>query len=170
MTVPGIEDALRPVCEALLAAARRDADRVLRSARTRAEELVADAVRRASAIRDEARCQGEADAAAAVTAERAAARRSARAAVLHAQRDAYEQLRSAARVAVAALREAPDYPALRAGLVAWLHRALGPDAEVRDLPDGGVAGGLDGRRVDYSLAGFADRAVDAVLAEGSVAS
>jgi hypothetical protein len=58
------------------------------------------------------------------------------------------------------LRDEPDYPQLRAGLVGAAHRLLGPDADIREAPDGGLIVTSPGRRVELTLTAFADRAVD----------
>jgi vacuolar-type H+-ATPase subunit E/Vma4 len=161
-TDPEIVAALAPVREALLAAARSDAERTIARAAAAAEQTVAAAGTAAARIREEARAQGVASGTAAASGERRRARRAARAGVLRAERDGYQRLRRAARRAVAQLPREPDYPVLRRRLAASITRALGPDAELRDGIDGGVIGLVPGRRVDYSLGRFADRAVDEV--------
>jgi hypothetical protein len=154
--------ALAPVRAALLAAARRDADATVAAADADAAATLADARRRADAVLAEAREQGVAEAAAELAAARAGALRDARAAVLAARRDAYEQLRAAARQAVAEFAAAPG---VRDRLVARVHAALGPAAEITDAPGGGVVGRSGRRRIDLSAAGFADRAVEVVAAD-----
>jgi hypothetical protein len=83
--------------------------------------------------------------------------------VLRAQREEYDSLRGGARAAAAALRLSPDYARLRQSLLAHARALLGPEAVIVDTDDGGIVGSVPGRRVDLSLATFADRAVDAVL-------
>jgi vacuolar-type H+-ATPase subunit E/Vma4 len=158
-----VKEALAPVRAALLAAARADAARTTSEAETAAAETLAAARAAASTIRREAYAQGAASGAATAAMERNRVRRAARAEVLSAQRDGYEQLRAAARRAAGQLAAGPGYPVLRRRLAAAAAEALGPGAVVRDGDGGGVIGELPGRRVDYSLAGFADRAVQAVL-------
>ncbi len=160
--------ALAPVCEALLAAARAGADRVTGQAEADASAMLAAASAQAAQILAAARTGGTADAAAAMAAEQARARRQARAAVLRARREAYERLRTQARAAVAELVHQPGYARLRARLATVARAALGPEADVRDADGGGVIGTVPGRRVDLSLARFADRAVDAVAAEAAL--
>jgi len=162
---PALVAALAPVRAALLAAARHDATRVWERAHATAERALADAAQEAARIRAQAIEQGAADAAGTLAAERAQARRAARATVLAAQREAYEAIRAQARAAVRARPDEPGYPAIRSRLVRDVRRLLGPEAAVRDGTGGGVVGEDGRRRVDYSLAGFADRAVDAVLAD-----
>ena len=64
---------------------------------------------RRTAIRDAARAEGESDAAAVLSAKRARDRRQARAIVLAAQREAYDELRSQVVQALSAIRDDPGY-------------------------------------------------------------
>lgn len=155
--------ALAPVRDALLAAARADAEQTVAQADAAAEQSLAEARAAATRIREEARAQGVASGMAAAHHQQRTARRAGRARVLRAQRDEYQQLRHAAREAVARLPGEPDYPLLRRRMVAAVTRTLGPEATMRDGAGGGVVAELPGRRLDYSLAGFADRAVDVVV-------
>lgn len=160
-------DALAPVREALLAAARAEADQIL----ARADETVRDMLRRAreqaDGIRQQARDRGAAEADELIAVRRAQAQREARALVLAADRAEYEALREAARNAVLGICDDPDYPDVRRRLAALLRRLLGEGAQVHDAPGGGLVGKAPGRSVDLSFARLADRAVDAVLAEES---
>jgi hypothetical protein len=163
MTVdPALVAALAPVRAALLAAAREDVERERQRAGAAAERALTEATEEAERIRSQARAQGAADAAGTLAIARAQSRRRARATVLAARREAYEELRAAARPAVAALG---DDPLVRRHLADAVRRLLGPEAELREGTGGGVVGAGGGRRVDYSLTWFADRAVDAVLAD-----
>jgi vacuolar-type H+-ATPase subunit E/Vma4 len=166
MTVdPTLVDALAPVSDALLAAARQEAEHEVDRARTAAARTLADAATEAKSMRSRARERGAADAAAALTADRARARRAGRATVLAARREAYEALCSDARRAVAGLREDPGYAGLCRQMANAIRQVLGPDAEVRESQDGGMVGEAHGRRLDYSLSGFADRAMQAMAHE-----
>lgn len=123
----------------------------------------------------EARRQGvaDADAEAVRVAARARDRRAARSEQLRVQRELYEQLRERSRAAVVALRDDPGYARLRTHLAQAVWRMLGGDAVVADADTGGVTGSADGRRLDLSLAQFADRAVDEIawrLFDGSSSS
>ena len=160
-----VDVALAPVRRALRDAAARGATDVRRRAQMESDRVLAEAASRASTIRSEAREQGAAEAAAALAVDRIRARRTTRAAILAAHRESYEALRSAARDAVAGLRDDPDYPRWREGMAAAVRRTLGDDARVRDHPDGGLIGESAGRRVDFSLSGFADRAMDTIIAD-----
>jgi vacuolar-type H+-ATPase subunit E/Vma4 len=167
---PALAAALEPVRRALVAAAHADAGRTLAAADAAAADTLVRARAAADRIRAEARAQGAASGRAAAAAERNRARREARAAVLRAEREIYEHLGAAARTAVAHLADEPGYPTLRRRLVAGLHRTLGPRARVDSAGGGGVIGTVPGRRLDYSLAGFADRAARVVagrLRDGS---
>jgi hypothetical protein len=158
----GIVAALAPVREALLAAAHADADQVRAEASERAARVLVAARREADRILTEARREGEDAVAAVLAAEQARARRQARATVLAQRREAYAQLGARARVAVEALAREP---AIACGLEAAVRRALGEGARIREADGGGVVGEVEGRRLDCSLAGFAERAVSALLDE-----
>jgi vacuolar-type H+-ATPase subunit E/Vma4 len=168
---PVLLEALAPVRAALLTAARAEAEQTLAEADADAATTLATGRATAARIRAEARAQGAASGAAHAAAERQRAHRAARTALRRAQRDAYEQLRAAAQQAVGRLRSGPDYPALQRRLAAAVVHTLGDGAAVREAAGGGVVGEAPGRRVDWSLATFADRAVQAVagqLTEGRV--
>jgi hypothetical protein len=126
---------------------------------------VAAARERADRMLTDARRAGAADAAAVIADERAQVRRSARAVVLHAHREAYDGLRCAARTAVSRLRDEPGYSGARDRLVAHARERLGPQATIRDTDGGGIVAEVPGRRLDLSLRTFAERAVDTVVAE-----
>jgi vacuolar-type H+-ATPase subunit E/Vma4 len=155
------------VQEALLAAARKEAEQLLERAQQSAREIVRRAQAQAEEIRAQARARGEADAADLIAAARARAGRQARAVVLTAVRAEYEALREAARHAVAALTDDPDYQFVRRRMTVSLRRLLGEEAQVHDADGGGLVATVPGRSADLSLARLADRAVEAVLAEES---
>lgn len=155
-------DPLRPVRDDLESRARADAERLLAGADAEADALIARARVEADTIRAQARAQGEADAAALLVAERARARRQARAIVLAAQRDTYDELRSGVLAALPALRADPAYAAWCGRLRQSVRGVLGPDAVVTEHPDGGILGEVAGRRAAFTLVGLADQAVDAL--------
>lgn len=179
--------AVEPVCLALRAAAAAEAGRLLAAASADAQATVTAARAAAAQRMATARADGAADAAAATSAARARARGRARATVLRAHREAYQQLREASRAATRELCAQPGYPQLlrrlRSAAQARLDRATGepaftsePASTGRPVTAGqpGAAGPAGdstlvaeagGRRVDYSLDGFADRAVDALGTE-----
>lgn len=159
---PSLMDALAPVRQALMAAASADADQVRASSEAQAREILATADAEAARILEAAQQAGIADADVAVAAEQTTARRRARGQLLQARLVAYRRLRAQSRAAVAALRDQPDYRDLQAALTRAARHLLGPSAEVRGPSDGGIIGELADRRIDLSLTGLADRAVDAV--------
>lgn len=162
---PGPVDPLEPLRQALHRAAHEEAAQVLARADETARAIVAQARREAELIREQARAAGAAQAAEVVAVQRARVGREARSLVLAAQRAEYDALRAAARAAVARLRIEPEYPAVRARMVARLRELLGPQAQIIDDPGGGVMAIGPGRSADFTLARLADRAVDVVLAE-----
>jgi hypothetical protein len=124
--------------------------------------VLADAHRQADAILADARAEGAADGSAALTNDRSRVHRQAHAVVLAARRDVYELWRSEARTAVAHLA---GEPGVRQQLVEAAQAALGADVVIRDAAGGGVIAQADGRVLDLSLVGFADRAVDVVAVD-----
>ncbi|AHH97508.1 hypothetical protein [Kutzneria albida] len=151
-------DELMPVQEALLRGARADAARTLAEAETSAQDRIAEAERVADEILAEARGQGERDAATALAAERARARRTAHGIVLSAQREIYDKLRSSAVAAVRAILLSGDH-ALRDTMCSRVRTELGPDAAITELPGGGVLGQAPGRRVAYTAEALTDAAL-----------
>jgi vacuolar-type H+-ATPase subunit E/Vma4 len=163
-TVPST-DPLTPVRDALLERAHEEVDRLLSRAEQDAEETLADARGEADDLRAQGRAQGEADAEAVLVSARTRARRQARATVLAAQRDTYDELRRRVHGAAQELRDDPGYDALRDRLVRRARELLGPDAELSEPPDGGVVAEAGGRRFVCTLADLADAALGAVDVE-----
>lgn len=155
-------DPLLAVRAGLLARAGSEAERLLAEVDAETDAAIARAQAEADAITADARAQGEADAAGVLVAERARARRQARAVVLAAQREAYEELRSRVRRELPLLRADPAYVAWTDRLRDELRAVLGPEAVVTEHPEGGVVGETPGRRVASTLTGLADRALDAL--------
>jgi vacuolar-type H+-ATPase subunit E/Vma4 len=162
VTVTAPRDPLLPVRQALLARAGADAERLLADADADADAILTRARREAATIRAEARAQGEADAAQLLAAERARGHRRARAVVLAAERESYDELRSRIARALPALRTDPAYRQWVDSRGAQVRALLGADARVTEHPDGGVSGEVTGRRVGYTLAGLADRALESL--------
>jgi vacuolar-type H+-ATPase subunit E/Vma4 len=162
---PGASGALEPVRAWLLAAAHADAERLVAEATAGAERLLASTRAETDVILAEAREQGTAEGSALAAAERARSRRIARRLVLQAEREAYEELRARSRAAARALRQDPDYPALRARLTRLALAAAGPGARSSEHPDGGVIAVAPGIRVDCTLDGLAERAIAALGGE-----
>ena len=130
-----------------------------------ADATLAAAQREADVIRCAARAEGESDAAAVLAAERARVRRQARAVVLAAQREAYDELRSQVVLALSAVRDDPGYGPWRDRLVEHVRRVLGTDAVVSEPAEGGVLAEANGRRALYTLVGLADRVIDSMGAD-----
>ena len=124
------------------------------------------AVARAQAEVDQmvsaARSNGQRDGARVAARIVAVARRSARAEVLAARREVYDEFRAAALDAVTGLRGSPRHDALVAGLRERLPHRLGPGATLEVDPGGrGGVIAADGRRViDCSLPALAARCLD----------
>jgi hypothetical protein len=154
--------ALAPLRDALLADARAETARLLATAEADAAAELAATQARADATLAEARAEGEADAVAVLTGDRARANRRARATVLRARSDAYQALRAGSQAAMRDLRRGAEYPRLLDRLAAVARAELGPSATFVEDASGGVLAEAEGRRLDYSLTGFADRAVDAL--------
>lgn len=156
--------ALEPLRAALLSQAQAGSDAVRADADADGELLLVAARDEADRLLSRARAQGEVEAAARQAVEQARTRRAARAVVLAAQREAYDELVRQARVAVGSLLEDP---ATRTRLEAVVRRRLGdPDATVVPHPDGGLVGETaDGRRVDASVAALVDSALTEIDVE-----
>ncbi len=147
------------VRQALLDAARADADGLTRCADEDADRTVTAARERAARILDEARQSGARDGQATIAAQRMGVRRQGRALVLAAHREAYENLRAAAREAVHRLG---GQDGTREALVRLARQVLGPDARLCDAPGGGIVAEHAGRRLDLSLDAIAERALEEV--------
>jgi len=163
--MPELADPLAPVREELLARARAEAERAVAAADADAAATLAAAHSEADAIRDAARAEGESNAATVLAAERSRARRQARAVVLAAQREAYDELRSQVVQALSALRDDPAYRPWRDRLAAHARTVLGADAVLSEPPEGGVLGEVNGRRALYTLVGLADHVIDTMGAD-----
>lgn len=150
--------------DALLADARERAAGMLAAADAETAERTARARREADALVARARARGEVEGRVAAARTVAVERSFARMKVLAAQRAASDEFRGRARIAVLALRDAPDYPDLLDRLAALARRDLGDGTELeRDPPDvGGVRARTGTRSVDYTLVALADRCVEAL--------
>jgi hypothetical protein len=155
-------DAVAPVRAALIAAAMRRAGQARAAASAEAGAVLVAADRQVREILSQARARGELDGRSAAALRQAAARHTARQAVLAAQRDIYEEFRRRVRDAVVGLREDPVYPRLHGRLEELARRAAGPSATVTPHPAGGVVAEGHGTFVDCSLPRLADWAVDAL--------
>ncbi|WP_431961439.1 V-type ATP synthase subunit E family protein [Actinacidiphila sp. bgisy160] len=153
-------DSLQPVRDSLLRRAQAEADELLARADSDAEATLAEADDLARAIMAKGRRDAEAEAARARAAAITAAHRQQRANRLDVQARAYRELRRQVAERVLTLREGPDYPRLLDALTRRARALLGPDADVREHPTGGVVARVPGRRADLTLQSAALRVVD----------
>jgi hypothetical protein len=152
---------LGPLRDALLEDARAKAAAELAEAAGRATRQREAAESEGAAVVERARAEGAAAADAENAAQQALARRQARALVLAARNDVYEELRRRARTAAHDLRGTPDYRALQERLAATARSQLGADARLElDPPGGGVVATSGTRRVDYSLDALVERCIE----------
>lgn len=161
LDVAAATEALAPVRQAMLDRARADADALLEAATAETAQTLQRATSDAASEVSAATETGATEAAAALAGDRARLRRQAREVILRAQRAAYDDLRTEAGAAVRALRDDPDYPAMRARLVSLGRDLLGPSAQVDDAPDGGVLVRVGTRTAVLSL----ESVLDDVLTE-----
>lgn len=149
--------ALEPVREALLAGAGAEADRLRAAAQADGERAIAEARDTVADLLAAARAKGEAEGAELLAAEQTAVGRATRAALLGAQRAAYEELRRTVGRAVRGLLREPE---LRGLLTAAVTRRLGDLAAVRETEDGGLCAlAPDGRSIDASVGTLVDSAL-----------
>ena len=153
---------LGPLRNAELAQARAEAEAALADADRRAAVELAAAQERGEELVRRARAEGAAAAAIAGAHDEAQARRTARALVLAAERELYDELCRRADEEVFALRGGDAYRALLEELSAVARRQLGAGARLDVDPDGlgGVRGSSNGRSVDYTLPSVVDRALE----------
>jgi vacuolar-type H+-ATPase subunit E/Vma4 len=167
VTVPSVPagaaepDVLAPVREALLALARREAERVLAAADADAAAILAQSDGEAEQIRSAARAEATADAATRLAIEESRINRESRAVELRARRAAYDVLVRRAREA---MRGLSDEPGLREKLEGLARAELGATATVVPSPDGGVVAEAGRRRISYPLTALAEIAVGELLA------
>lgn len=164
-TTASSQDPLEVLASTLLARARSDAESARAAADADAELALARARAEADAMLADARARGAADGAAVVATERARAEREARGVLLHAQREAHDELRRAARAAVSALRDDPFYPALLKTLRDRVAQELGPEVAITEMAAGGVLAEAGCRRIAYSLDDLADDVMDRLGSE-----
>ena len=155
---------LEPVRDALLRAARADAERVLRAAREQAAAVLDRADAQGAGIRDRAVREGEEAAADTARLLRARARRRARGVILQARAELAGAAEQEVRDAAARLTAEPDYPKVLDLLADLARRELGGSAgrvvEVEPGPGGGVTARQGSRELDLSLAALAQRYLD----------
>lgn len=190
MTGPAVDapqSALAPVAAALVERARAHAELVRGEAEREAAAVMRAAERQAAEIIGAARAAGRAEGELQAATERAQARREARAILLGAHSDVYEELRRRVREAVRALRDDPCYPGLLARLTELARDAAHGAASdgvhdgvhdgargaappepapcIVEAAEGGIEATAPGLRVDLSADTLADRALDLLGAE-----
>ncbi|MFC8503432.1 hypothetical protein ACFUC1_13805 [Pedococcus sp. NPDC057267] len=148
---------LDPLREALLRAARAEAERLVADADADAAAVLAQARAEVDARLEEARARGRAEAREQLEAAAAAGRRASRERLLRAQGRVHAELVARARDLVADLLADP---ARRRGLEVRLRARLGPGAVVDPTADGGLVGSdASGRAVDASVATLVEDAL-----------
>lgn len=148
---PEADAALTPLRQAMLATSSAAAETIRSAASEQAAALIAQARHEADSIRERARADGEAVARAHAELASARARRRAHDTILAAQNSLRQALLVEVGNAATALRDDPRYPALRAGLQDYALGILGPDAQVRESPAGGIIAEAGSRRLDLTL-------------------
>lgn len=160
-------ESLRPVRDALLADAAREADRLVTGARRLADQHIADVEQGVDA--EVADVERRARMSAAARADHAAvrARTQSHRSLLRSRTDTNRELGAAVGVAVRAMRDDARYPELLRHFEARARDQLGSAAEVTINPDpaGGVVATAGSRRVDYTLNALADRALGSLSDE-----
>ncbi len=164
---PDADAALEPIRRALRAEAARRTDELRESSARDSAAILSAASERAQAISAAATEAGEAAGRETAAARSAHARRSARSLVLAAQRDVAQQWAQGAREQAAKLRDDPGYPEMLTRLTARALNALGPDATVRQDPQGGITAESGSRRLDLTLEALADAAVARLQQSGA---
>lgn len=159
MTVTAAQAALEPVRQRLRRDAEEQAARLRTAARERAAVIVRQAREDAAAELGKSAAAAAAAAAPVTAAELARARHAARATILAAQRQAYDDLRMRVQDAVTSLPDQPGYDLLIQRITRLAGQAAGPGRQLESPPGGGVVARSDGIIVDCSLARLADVAM-----------
>lgn len=152
--------------EAVLADARRAAQRRIEEAERDAEQRLEDARRRSESRVADARREGREAAEREDRRSRLEARREARSLVLREQRLAVEKLRERALEQLRGERGSEAYERLMARVEQLARQQLGPEAEIeRDAEVGGLVARAGRRRVDYRLPALVDRVIEELGSE-----
>lgn len=150
---------------AVLADARRDAERIADEAEREAQDRVRHASEEAEQERDQARRQGRETAERQMQRQRAEGHRQAQEVVLQARRRALERLREEALRRLRDGRDTDDHRALSKRLEQLAREQLGPEADIDKSPDGGLVAHADSRCVDYRLPAVVDRVLGDMAGE-----
>lgn len=160
-------ESLRPVRDALLADAAREADQLVAGARRRADQRIADVEHGVDA--EVADVERRARMSATARADHAAvrARTQSHRSLLRSRTETNRELGAVVGAAVRAMRDDTRYPELLRHFEARARDQLGSEAEVRIDPDsaGGVVATAGSRHVDYTLQALADRALGSLADE-----
>lgn len=146
---------LDPVRANHLESSRARAEAIVRDARAQADQIIARSSADARAMTEQAEHEGEASADLDTDRSWTAARRRARSILLAAQRDVYDELRSAVGRAV---QSDAGYPSFLGRLADEASRRLGPGAEVR-IDGNEVLGTRKERHVRWTLQDMIDESV-----------
>jgi len=159
MTATAVQAALEPARQRLRRDAEEQAAQLRAAAREQAAVIVRQAREDAAAELGKSAANAAAAAAPVTAAELARARDAARATVLAAQREAYDDLHMRVREAVGSLPDHPGYDRLIRRITRLAEQAAGPGRRLESPPGGGVVARSDGMIVDCSLARLADVAM-----------
>ena len=154
-----IEEAVRPVADALIAEAEQRAQEIGAAAADDARDLLDSATREGARILDEARAEGDAAARRTSTTMLVEAQQEARRLILDARRRAYDAVRDDALTELTRRRETSEAIELRSRLSETAHERLGRDATVTSEDDCGIVAVLGDRRVDLRAPILVDRAL-----------
>lgn len=155
-----LREQLAPVRAALVGDAEAEADRILSSAKSSADDVVAEATAQADAEVERARHRAELAAQANAEQVLARVRSEGHRAVLVSQQQLRQRLIDEVHASVEELRNDPRYPALVDHLEALARTQLGDEAVIEHVPAGGIVAEANGRRVDYRLTALVDRALE----------
>lgn len=165
-TPQGTSDPLAPLRDALLTAARRDAQAMLSAVEEEAQAQLGQARAEADQLRDQARAEGEHDAEQLRVEQRARARRRARSTVLGEQTRALEALQRDVQARLRRLWADPaTHDVLARQLTGAAQRDLGPAVTVTELAEGGIVATAERARATYRLGDLADLAIDSLATE-----
>jgi colicin import membrane protein len=157
-------ESLRPVEEALVERARREAAQMVDAGETDARRAVNEARAEADRVLAQARAEGEAAAARAASADRLVARAEARALILGARSRAFESLRSGAIRELEESGETPQVRSLTDRMAALARGLVGEQAVVRRSGPSGldVIAEANGRRAVVRLEALVDHELRAM--------
>ncbi|GAA1916757.1 hypothetical protein GCM10009688_22300 [Arthrobacter gandavensis] len=157
--------ALVPIREAIRSGAAAQAQTILDTAERQAAEIRERGRAEAEQIRSRAEADGREAARAEAVLRSARARRAAGGTVLAREEELRAELRRRVLAEAATLRTDPRYPALLDALREQARELLGPQAQTREAPDGGITASLGSRSVDLSLPALGNAALERYAGE-----